>query len=287
MNRIRKPNRRKRRPARTVLQARLGPKQRKRLILRRIASVLLILAGIGAVGGAGYYAGTRLALPFLSADSRYALRDIVVDGTGRLPRKEIITASGLRVGQNLLGVSLPEVYKAVSSLPYVQRASVRRVLPDRIEIRVEERVPLARVVTKAKRFSGRNLCVDYQGVVFVARKGEVLSLLPELEGVPSDDLEIGNRLATPECRAALRLLGLLQENPSMRNLLDPAVVDVSGRLCLKVVSRDGVGIVLRLDHLERQMRRLQKIYAFSQSRGRKVASVDLTPEQNVPVIFEY
>ncbi|QSR84499.1 cell division protein FtsQ/DivIB [Methylacidimicrobium sp. B4] len=286
MNHFRKPNRR--RPStRSVLQTKAGAQQRRRLFLRRIASLVLILAGLVSIAGGGYYVGTRLALPFLSTDSRFALQEVVLEGTERLPRKEILAASGLRLGQNLLSISLPEVYKAVSSLPYVQRASVRRELPNRIEITIEERVPLAKVWTKAKRFSGQSLCVDFQGVVFVARRGEVVALLPELEGVPSDDLEIGNRLHTPECRAALHLLRLLQGTPSLRNLLDPASLDVSGHLCLRVVTRDGVGIVLRLDHLERQMKRLQKIYVFSQSRGRKVASVDLTPEQNVPVIFEY
>ncbi|VVM05753.1 hypothetical protein MAMC_00768 [Methylacidimicrobium cyclopophantes] len=286
MNRFRKPNRRNR-AKQSVLQTKGGPQQRRRLFLRRISALVLILAALILLGGAGYYAGTRLALPFFARDSRYALREITLDGTDHLPRKEILSASKLRLGQNLLSISLPEVYQSIASLPYVQRVSVRRDLPDRIAITVEERIPLAKLWTKGKRFAGQNLCVDFHGVVFLARKGEVLALLPEIEGVPADELEIGNRLDSQECRAALRLLRLLQGTPSLRNLLDPASLDVSGHLCLKVVTRDGVGIVLRLDHLERQMKRLQKIYAFSQSRGRKVASVDLTPEQNVPVIFEY
>ncbi|VVM04583.1 cell division protein FtsQ/DivIB [Methylacidimicrobium tartarophylax] len=286
MNRFRKPVRR-RRAQKSVLQTKAGPQQRRRAFLRRLSSLVLLVAAFLVIGVGGYYAGTRLALPFLSRDSRYALREILVEGTAHLPRKEILSASGLHPGQNLLGVSLPQVYQAVTALPYVQRASVRRLLPDRIAITVEERVPLAKFWTKGKRFAGQNLCIDLQGIVFVARKGEVVSLLPELEGVPSDELEIGNRLDSPECRGAVRLLGLLQGTPSLRNLLDPASIDVSGRLCLKVVTRDGISVVLRLDHLERQMKRLQKIYTFSQSRGRKVASVDLTPEQNVPVIFEY
>lgn len=286
MNRPRKPHRRKR-LNQSVLQAKAGPQQQRRLLLRRLSSLMLILASLAAVGGGGYYVGTRLALPFLSRDSHYALQEVVLDGAEHLPRKEILSATGLHLGQNLLSISLPEVYKAIASLPYVQRASVRRELPNRIAITVEERVPLAKLWTKGKRFAGQNLCVDFQGYVFVARKGEVVAVLPELEGVPSDDLEIGSRLDTPECRAALRLLRMLQGTPSLRNLLDPASIDVSGHLCLRVATRDGIGIVLRLDHLERQMKRLQKIYSFSQSRGRKVASVDLTPEQNVPVIFEY
>ncbi|MDD4932152.1 MAG: FtsQ-type POTRA domain-containing protein [Methylacidiphilaceae bacterium] len=286
MNRFRKPVRRKR-SRQSVLQTRAGPQQRRRAFLRRVSSLVLLVAGLFVVGTGGYYAGTRLALPFLAGDSRYALQDIRIEGTAHLPRKEILSASGLHLGQNLLGVSLPAVYKAVAALPYVQRASVRRELPDRVTITVEERVPLAKLWTKGKRFAGQNLCIDLQGVVFVARKGEVVALLPEIEGVPSDDLEIGNRLDSPECRAALRLLRLLQGTPSLRNLLDPASLDVSGHLCLRVVTRDGISVALRLDHLERQMKRLQKIYTFSQSRGRKVASVDLTPEQNVPVIFEY
>jgi cell division protein FtsQ len=75
-------------------------------------------------------------------------------------RAEIEAATRGRIGGNFFAVAPAEVRAALEQLPWVRRASVRRVWPDRLEIELEEHVALARwgehalVNTYGERFAG-------------------------------------------------------------------------------------------------------------------------------------
>src|SRR5690606_5535368 len=65
-----------------------------------------------------------------------------------------------RIRGNFFSVSADEVRAGLEELPWVRRASVRRVWPDCLEVALEEHVPLARwgedelVNTYGERFAG-------------------------------------------------------------------------------------------------------------------------------------
>lgn len=76
-------------------------------------------------------------------------------------REQIQAATEGRIGGNFFAVAPAEVRAALEQLPWVRRASVRRVWPDRLEVALEEHVPLARwgddalINTYGERFHGR------------------------------------------------------------------------------------------------------------------------------------
>jgi cell division protein FtsQ len=76
-------------------------------------------------------------------------------------RAEIEAATRGRIGGNFFAVAPAELRAALEQLPWVRRASVRRVWPDGLEIELEEHVPLARwgddalVNTHGERFSAK------------------------------------------------------------------------------------------------------------------------------------
>jgi cell division protein FtsQ len=76
-------------------------------------------------------------------------------------KAEIEAATRGRIGGNFFAVAPAEVRAGLEQLPWVRRASVRRVWPDRLEIVLEEHVALARwgddalVNTYGERFNGR------------------------------------------------------------------------------------------------------------------------------------
>lgn len=57
---------------------------------------------------------------------------------------EIQAAAHARIRGNFFSVSTEEVRAGLEELPWVRRASVRRVWPDRLQVALEEQVPLAR-----------------------------------------------------------------------------------------------------------------------------------------------
>lgn len=78
----------------------------------------------------------------------------------RTTKAEIEAATEGRIGGNFFAVSPAELRAALERLPWVRRASVRRVWPDGLEVSLEEHVPLARwgddalINTHGERFFG-------------------------------------------------------------------------------------------------------------------------------------
>lgn len=78
----------------------------------------------------------------------------------RTTRQQIEAALRGRIGGNFFAVAPAEVRAGLEQLPWVRRASVRRVWPDRLEVELEEHVALARwgddalVNTHGERFGG-------------------------------------------------------------------------------------------------------------------------------------
>ena len=76
-------------------------------------------------------------------------------------KRQLEAAAAGRIGANFFAFAPGELRASLEQLPWVRRASVRRVWPDRLEVALEEHVPLARwgddalVNTHGERFSGR------------------------------------------------------------------------------------------------------------------------------------
>ncbi|HVL90305.1 MAG TPA: FtsQ-type POTRA domain-containing protein [Actinomycetota bacterium] len=82
----------------------------------------------------------------LTRSSLFALDGIEIAGVKMLSRAEVLEASGLRIGQNVLSVDAGRVESRVEDLPIVANASVERLYPSKVRIRVRERTPAAAAV---------------------------------------------------------------------------------------------------------------------------------------------
>lgn len=113
------------------------------------------LVGVAALGFA--VAGSWL----LIRSELFPVRDLVVShALKNTSREDIETAVHDRIRGNFFAVSGDEVRAGIETLPWVRRASVRKVWPDRLEVSIEEHVALARwaddalVNTHGERFFG-------------------------------------------------------------------------------------------------------------------------------------
>jgi cell division protein FtsQ len=71
------------------------------------------------------------------------LRQVYVDGRARTDPEELRAALGLQTGVPLLAVDPREVKARLETLPWISQASVERLLPDTVFVRLHERQPLA------------------------------------------------------------------------------------------------------------------------------------------------
>jgi cell division protein FtsQ len=123
------------------------------------------------------------------------LSRVRIDGDIRHTRQELLRAAiAQRLHGSFFGLDLQGVRKAVESLPWVTQASVRRVWPGTLVIRVEERSALARWGEKA--------VVSPQGEVFVPDAGSVPAGLALIHGPEGSEGEVVQRYRWMQARLA-------------------------------------------------------------------------------------
>ena len=273
---------------------------------RRLSRGLVTLAILAVVAGSSYglYRLGKLAITrLLYENPRFAIAQIVVENDGVLTSEQVIQLAGVQVGQNLLSVDLNRTRQNLELAPIVRRVCVRRELPNRLVISVEERMAVARLQSRA--FSGEPggsaFLVDRDGYVLkpfklasnqirgdsngaVIQPRRLMSVLPLLTGVKLGDVCIGRRVESDQVYQALRLLDKLAQS-AVCSALDVEQVDLSKVRLLTVTTRQKSVIKFDPQDLQQQLRRLAVVLSWAQQRRKTVQMVDLTVDRGVPVTF--
>ena len=142
---------------------------------------LNMLAGflVGLVALAVTLAGLQLAL----RSPLWPVHEVTIEGELKhTMRSEIEAALYQRVSGNFFSVDVDGVRAALERLPWVRRAAVRRVWPDRLEATLEEHVALARW--------GEGALVNTYGERFVGGSKEAL---PRFSGPRGTESEVTRR----------------------------------------------------------------------------------------------
>jgi cell division protein FtsQ len=150
------------------------------------ASLVLALATLGA---AGY-----MVREFFRLDPRFRVassEQITVQGTKHVTADEVRDAFGEDMGRNLFFIPLRARQKELETLPWVEHATVERLLPDRIAVVVRERTPVAFV-----QDGNRIRLIDRFGVLLDPSRGPETQhySFPVLQGV-GEDVAPSTRLA--------------------------------------------------------------------------------------------
>jgi cell division protein FtsQ len=103
----------------------------------------------------------------LSGRLGLAVREVYADGRVRTTPAELRAQLGIEIGQPILAVDPDATRARLEQLPWVEQASVERQLPDRIEVRLIERRPLALWQT-----DGRFALIDRGGDVIMPDIGQ-------------------------------------------------------------------------------------------------------------------
>lgn len=185
-----------------------GPKGRWWRPATKLGRILLG-TGILAIAGslvAGYVALSK----FLKRDSRFritGLANIESAGLIEVPRAEILPVFGADVGKNIFFVHLGDRRKQLEQIPWVEHATVMRLLPDQIRVSIVERKPVAFV-----RIGQQIELVDANGVLLSMAPATIARhhySFPVVTGIDPSDSQASRR-----ARMAVyqRLIGDLDSN---------------------------------------------------------------------------
>lgn len=111
----------------------------------RFAASMATVVLFGATALYGAYVGGSLpaAVQAVTARTGFAVDQVRVVGHRETSEIDVLDKLGLDGWTSLIGFDAVHARTAISELPWVREASVRKVYPDTLEIRIEERQPFA------------------------------------------------------------------------------------------------------------------------------------------------
>ena len=256
--------------------------QRFRAVFAFVCKTVLIV-GIGV----GLYLGGKEGLRrFLWENPDYYLSEIRPLTDGTLTVEQVCNTTGIVLGRNIFTVDLAKAREALDKLPQIERVELRRVLPNRIEVVISERRPIAWVVEQSGEdptASDTSFLVDARGVAMrmKAKLPEYLSLPVIVAGVSKENLVLGQKVRSYEMQAALDLIRLNKDNARFQ----PRSLDISKGYCVFVTDQSRRKITFGLDRVDRQVERLMHYFDFAEPGGKQIQTVNLLVERNTPVVF--
>lgn len=232
----------------------------------RASSGRTVLRGLGVLGALVSLGWVGLQLDAWAASSpHFALRTVKIQGLRRATEGELLRLAGIAPGTNLWALDAATVAQTMSGHPWVRTVEVTRSLPDALQLRVEERAPVALASL------GDLYVVDAEGAPFKRVSSAETLDLPLLTGLTRERAE-----KDPAGTAARLREGLAVADAYQRVFERPRLSEVQiGEAGYELVTVDGVRVVLGRDDLEGQLRRLQRVRDELQHRGLAAAAIHL------------
>jgi cell division protein FtsQ len=230
---------------------------------------------------------------FVYENKSFSIQEIQVQTDGVIAVDQLRRWSGVKPGQNLLALDLARVKRDLELAPIVQSASVERVLPHTLSIRIIEREPVAQVNLPRHRPDGgiesAVFQLDAEGYVLVpldtrqrnAPASPGGEQLPLISGVKPSEVQPGRQVEARQVQAALQLIVEFEQSP-MAGLVDLKQIDVTQQEVLLVTTGQGSEITFGLQNIEQQLWRWREIFDRGQRMSKVVASLDLAITNNIP-----
>jgi len=222
-----------------------------------IKTLMIGLLLTGLVGIAGYEVVTKgniSSLPIKNAS--LPIKYVRTEGVFQyLSKNEVKTVLQPLVMSGFFDADMQAIHTAVSTLPWVDTVTVKRIWPDAIDIKLREKKPYARW--------GKNSLITERGVIFTPKNIEQFQNLtvvtgPELQQVKV--LEIMKGIKTALADQSMEL----------------AEFSINDRWAWKIKLANGMEILLgRNEQLKKLQRFLKTVTVLKQERIEQIAIVDL------------
>lgn len=274
-----------------VLEARvLTPRIAWYRFRRTVVTMTKISLLLGAFGAAGWGIWDYGKKNFLE-NPKYELRSIVLTPNNALDEADLVTIGNIPLQQSIFAISLDDVEDRLRARPEVEHVSIHRELPATLRVELRVRQPYAWVQCQARGMQARTresgYVVDREGYLYPcpARQFDQALSLPVIviAAEESSLLEAGRPLESKFARRALKLLEIAEAAGKAERWIDSVQQDQAWSI--KVWTRSGVEAIFGLDSHEQQMQNLLLSLNHASQKGLEIASINLIPERNLPVIL--
>ncbi len=225
-------------------------------LLRR-GTILMILVSIAVTSGIG--------AKYLYRTIR--VKEVKITGNYHLDSSEIVEFSGIKKGEPLLGVSLQEIDSNLRRHAWIKEVSVKKLLPDSIEIRIREATPRALLSANKRLY-----LLDGDGEVLERIKGDTVPFLPVIKNISPRD-----RKSMTE---AVRLVAVLNQK---KLFVNRETVEISLQPYGLSMNVDGELIKVGYGNYNAKFERWKSLEPEIRKRGVPIKYVDLRFKDSVIV----
>ncbi len=239
--------------------------------LGRRALFLGLRVGIAGSLAWGLLVGVREGYAYATTSPRFEVRGLVYEPTAHVDDARLRELLALSPGTNILSLDLEQLAAQIVADPWVAKASVVRVLPDSLQVTVQEHEPRAVLA-----MGGRLLLVDAEGTAFKPLDPGERGRLPVITGL--DDPELGADPQALRERVQRGLSALAAYEAKRRPRLSELHVGDSGDITLYTAE---LGTQLRLGRgdVEPALARFDALRAALGEEAEKLALVHLDGER--------
>jgi cell division septal protein FtsQ len=225
----------------------------------------------------------------------FAIQQIDIQTDGVISPEQLRRWSVVKPGENLMALDLARVKRDLELAPLIKSASVERILPGTLRIRVTERVPVAQINVPCLRAGGgielMVFQVDEEGYVMLPLDprqravplSQTDSQLPVISFVNVSELQPGRRIESAQVKAALQLIADYERSP-MAGLVDLERIDVTSPEVLTVTTEQGSKVTLGLQNFSSQLARWREIYDRCLALNKTIGTLDLAVANNIPLV---
>jgi cell division septal protein FtsQ len=197
----------------------------------RWLSAILAAAAVLSLSIYGVYRLVKFSSAKLVHENpRFAIAQIIVEDDGVMTAQQVVGFAGVAVGQNLLSLDLDAVRRNLEMVPLVRRVEVRRMMPHKLFLHVDERIAVARLQAPGES----DFFVDRSGYVMksirltdgTVLRPQTVGPVPTLTGVSLADVRVGKQVQSEQIYRALELLDRLQQ-ASAGSMMEVDKIDLS------------------------------------------------------------
>jgi cell division protein FtsQ len=234
------------------------------ILVAQWMGIMALVAGISGALVLAYFGVIRA--PF------FKIKGVEITGCKKVDQSDLVRKMGITEETNILELNLQKVNREIESIPWVERASIRRRLPDRLVVRIWEHEPRA--------------LIDLDHLYYLSRTGKPFKRIqagddlnfPVITGL-SKKLFFEEFLGSREVvDCVMSALDFIEQNKTPFDLsqVSEIHVDEGGSISL-LVNQGNLKINLGLSSFEEKFRRLNVVRKDLERRGRwkRVKWIDL------------
>ena len=236
-------------------------------IIGALAKAILIAAFFYAV-----FSGYR----FVTHTPYFEINKVNTTGIKHLSTKELNTWAGTIIGKNIFQLDLREFSKKLAAHPWIHSASVKRIFPQGINIKINERTPFARIKLD------KLYIMDNYGIL-LGKETSNITKLPLITGIKEKNPAPGKNVADKEIIRGLKAMHNLNLLPMFKkNPIESVHINSKSRITFLTQNQD-IRVYMRPGMIQQGLKSLMLVIDTIEKHEPSLKYIDLSFKNKVVI----